>query len=170
MPAPYLGADDKSPVVAAIDARHAHVYLQVFAPGGRTLIAPRLAPLERRGAGGVRQRRRASSARPRKPSPPGLPKTAPAPVTVDARAAPDIAWVAQIGAVVPEASCAAEAAISARARRAAAKCRAIAAPMMNFVSRLLSRGEPTFSEARPARRRRDRRRAWRFVPARLGRG
>ena len=35
--APYLGVDDKNPVVAAIDARHAHVYLQVFAPGGRTL-------------------------------------------------------------------------------------------------------------------------------------
>src|SRR5271167_2560005 len=43
--APYLGADDKSPVVAAIDARHDHVYLQVFGPGGRSLISPRLAPL-----------------------------------------------------------------------------------------------------------------------------
>ena len=30
------------PVVAAIDARHDHVYLQVFGPGGRTLVAPRV--------------------------------------------------------------------------------------------------------------------------------
>src|ERR1700726_2042408 len=43
--APYLGADPSSPVIAAIDARHDQVYLQVFAPGGGTLIAPRLAPL-----------------------------------------------------------------------------------------------------------------------------
>ena len=50
------------PVVAAIDARHDHVYLQVFGPGGRTLVAPRLAPL--REAVRRRPRRRpASSAR-----------------------------------------------------------------------------------------------------------
>ncbi len=34
----------------------------------------------------------------------GLAGSGPAPVSVDARDAPDIAWVAQIGAVVPEAS------------------------------------------------------------------
>src|SRR5580692_5268770 len=43
--APYLDTDNSSPVVAAIDARHEHVYLQVFAPGGRTVVSPRLAPL-----------------------------------------------------------------------------------------------------------------------------
>ena len=43
--APHIADDDTTPVVAAIDARHNHVYLQAFAPGGRTLIAPRLAPL-----------------------------------------------------------------------------------------------------------------------------
>jgi hypothetical protein len=32
----------------------------------------------------------------------GLSKSAPTPRNVDARAAPDIAWVAQIGAVTPE--------------------------------------------------------------------
>jgi tRNA A37 threonylcarbamoyladenosine modification protein TsaB len=32
----------------------------------------------------------------------GLPKAAPKPVTVDARQAPDIGWVAQIGAVAPD--------------------------------------------------------------------
>ena len=35
-----------APVIVAIDARHEHVYLQTFAPGGRTVIAPRLAPIE----------------------------------------------------------------------------------------------------------------------------
>src|ERR1700689_533760 len=43
--APYLADDETVPVVSAIDARHAHVYLQVFGSGGRTVIAPRLAPL-----------------------------------------------------------------------------------------------------------------------------
>src|SRR6476619_4589881 len=43
--APFIAADDTLPVVVAIDARHDHVYLQVFGPGGRTLVAPRVAPL-----------------------------------------------------------------------------------------------------------------------------
>src|ERR1051325_112446 len=43
--APFIAADDSLPVVAAIDARHDHVYLQVFGPAGRTLVSPRLLPL-----------------------------------------------------------------------------------------------------------------------------
>src|SRR6204780_1432249 len=43
--APLIAADDTLPVVSVIDARHDHVYLQVFGPGGRTIVAPRLAPL-----------------------------------------------------------------------------------------------------------------------------
>ncbi|HLA21084.1 MAG TPA: tRNA (adenosine(37)-N6)-threonylcarbamoyltransferase complex dimerization subunit type 1 TsaB, partial [Pseudolabrys sp.] len=43
--APLIAADDTLPVVVAIDARHDHVYLQVFGPGGRTLVTPRLVPL-----------------------------------------------------------------------------------------------------------------------------
>ena len=43
--APFIAADDSLPVVAAIDARHDHVYLQVFGPGGRTVVAPRVTPL-----------------------------------------------------------------------------------------------------------------------------
>src|SRR5689334_24996186 len=43
--APFIAADDTLPVVVAIDARHDHVYLQVFGPGGRTVVAPRVAPL-----------------------------------------------------------------------------------------------------------------------------
>jgi tRNA threonylcarbamoyladenosine biosynthesis protein TsaB len=98
--APYLGADDKAPVVAAIDARHSHVYLQVFAPGGRTLVAPRLAPLSEavRAASGIASCIAGSAAQ---AVADGVPQSM-APVIVDARDAPDIAWIAQIGAVLPE--------------------------------------------------------------------
>src|SRR3954468_5049331 len=43
--APYIAAHDSSPVVAVIDARHEHVYLQVFGAGGRTVVPPRIAPI-----------------------------------------------------------------------------------------------------------------------------
>src|SRR5947208_1647313 len=43
--APLIAEDDASHVVAAIDARHDNVYLQVFGAGGRTLVAPRIASL-----------------------------------------------------------------------------------------------------------------------------
>jgi tRNA threonylcarbamoyladenosine biosynthesis protein TsaB len=100
--APYLAADDQIPVVVAIDARHEHVYLQVFGAGGRTLIAARLAPLNEavRAASEAPARIVGSAA---KAVAGGLAQTAPAPVIVDARDAPDIAWVAQIGAAVSEA-------------------------------------------------------------------
>ena len=99
--APHMAADETVPVVAAIDARHGHVYLQVFAPGGRTFTAPRLATL------GEAVRAAASApacivgsaaqAVAAALSPPDA-----VPVAVDPRAAPDIAWVARMGAVVPE--------------------------------------------------------------------
>ena len=78
------------PVVAAVDARHEHVYLQVFGPGGRTLVAatacldhggacasaptgePRLvgtaAKLLARGLAGRRARRPARSSNARRPT------------------------------------------------------------------------------------------------------
>jgi tRNA threonylcarbamoyladenosine biosynthesis protein TsaB len=101
--APYLDVDNKYPVVAAIDARHAHVYLEVFTPSGRTFIAPRLAPLSEavRAASETAARIVGSAAQ---AIADGLPAAGPVPVTVDNRDAPDIAWVAQIGAVVPETS------------------------------------------------------------------
>jgi tRNA threonylcarbamoyladenosine biosynthesis protein TsaB len=100
--APYLADDDQIPVVAAIDARHEHVYLQVFGTGGRTLIAARLAPLNEavRAASEAPARIVGSGA---KAVADGLAKTAPAPIIVDPREAPDIGWVAQIGAAVAEA-------------------------------------------------------------------
>jgi tRNA threonylcarbamoyladenosine biosynthesis protein TsaB len=99
--APHLAANGKTPVIAAIDARHEHVYLQMFGPGGQTLVSPRLAPLSEaiRAASDAPACLVGSAAR---AVADGMPKTAPTPRTVDGRAAPDIAWVAQIGAVTPE--------------------------------------------------------------------
>jgi tRNA threonylcarbamoyladenosine biosynthesis protein TsaB len=99
--APFIAADDTQPVVVAIDARHGHVYLQVFGPGGRTIVAPRLAPL--------REALRASAT-----GAPRLVGTAatmlaaawPAgerpPTAIEQRAAPDIDWVARLGAAAAE--------------------------------------------------------------------
>jgi tRNA threonylcarbamoyl adenosine modification protein YeaZ len=99
--APLIADDDALPVVAAIDARHDHVYLHIFGPGGRTLVAPRIVPL--------REALRVSSA-----SAPRLVGTAakmlamawPAserpPASVEQRQAPDIDWVARLGAAAVE--------------------------------------------------------------------
>ncbi len=99
--APYLAGNGKAPVVAAIDARHEHVFLQVFGPGGQTVVSPRLASLP--------EAIRAASASPAylvgsaaRAIAAGLPKNV-SPRAVDSRDAPDIAWVAQIGAVTPQA-------------------------------------------------------------------
>src|SRR5215468_9780869 len=95
--APLIAEDDSTHVVAAIDARHGHVYLQVFGSGGRTLVAPRIATLRDavRAAvvGSVRvvgcAADKLAAAWPREASPP---------VSVEQREAPDIDWVARLGA------------------------------------------------------------------------
>src|SRR5665213_1677866 len=99
--APVIAADGPLPVVVAIDARHDHVYLQVFGPGGRTSVAPRLAPL--------RDALRVSAT-----GAPRLIGTAAgiiasdwpsgerAPSLVDSRRAPDIDWVARLGAAAAD--------------------------------------------------------------------
>jgi tRNA threonylcarbamoyladenosine biosynthesis protein TsaB len=99
--APQIAADDSVPVIAAIDARHGHVYLQVFAPGGRALAMPRLAPL--------REAVEAAAAAPAVIVGSGAPAIASAladagktAVAVEPRGAADITWVARMGAVVPE--------------------------------------------------------------------
>src|SRR5476651_1528455 len=99
--APFIAADDTQPVVVAIDARHGHVYLQVFGPGGRTMVAPRLAPLRealRAAATGAPRligtaAAMLAAAWPAGERPPSL---------VDARRAPDIDWVARLGAAAVE--------------------------------------------------------------------
>jgi tRNA threonylcarbamoyladenosine biosynthesis protein TsaB len=99
--APYLADDENTPVVVAIDARHQHVYLEAFGPGGRSVIAPRLAPL--------REAARAAAEAPARIVGSGaqavadaLPSTHAVPILLDPRGAPDIDWVARMGAALPE--------------------------------------------------------------------
>jgi tRNA threonylcarbamoyladenosine biosynthesis protein TsaB len=96
--APFIAADAALPVVAAVDARHDHVYFQIFGPGGRTLVAPRLADLreavQRAAAIGAPRivgnaAERIASAWPAGEAPPNA---------VAQLAAPDIDWVARLGA------------------------------------------------------------------------
>jgi len=98
--APHMAADDRYPVVAAIDARHGQVYLQVFSPGGRSLSAPRLATLrEAAVAAGENPGCIVGSAAQAVAD--ALSDADARPAVVDARPAPDIAWVARMGAVLP---------------------------------------------------------------------
>jgi tRNA threonylcarbamoyl adenosine modification protein YeaZ len=99
--APHIAVDDATPVVAVIDARHRQVYLQVFGPAGRTLLAPRLATIEEamRAAAGAPARVVGSAAQAVAAA---LIATGRPPATVDARGAPDIAWIARMGAVLPD--------------------------------------------------------------------
>jgi tRNA threonylcarbamoyladenosine biosynthesis protein TsaB len=98
--APHMAADNTVPVIAAIDARHEHVYLQIFAPGGGSFSAPRLAPLRdaARAAAATRSCIVGSAAQAVAAA---LSPSEPVPTAIDARPAPDIAWVARMGAVAP---------------------------------------------------------------------
>jgi tRNA threonylcarbamoyladenosine biosynthesis protein TsaB len=93
--APYIAADDKSPVAVAIDARHQHVYLQVFGAAGRTLVAPRIA--------GAADAARASASGAVRVVGTGArlladawPAREAAPAAVDDLRAPDIVWVGRL--------------------------------------------------------------------------
>src|SRR5450631_4512833 len=99
--APFIAADDTLPVVVAIDPRHDHVYCQVFGPGGRTLVTPRLVPLRealRAAATGAPRLIGTAAAMLAAAWPPGERP----PSLVDARRAPDIDWVARLGAAAVE--------------------------------------------------------------------
>jgi tRNA threonylcarbamoyladenosine biosynthesis protein TsaB len=90
------------PVVAAIDARHGHVYLQVFGAGGRTLVAPRIAPLReavQRAAASGAPRLTGNAARLLAAA---WPANEPPPACVEQSGAPDIAWVARLGAAAQD--------------------------------------------------------------------
>jgi tRNA threonylcarbamoyl adenosine modification protein YeaZ len=99
--APYLADDENVPVVVAIDARHQHVFLEAFGPGGRTVVAPRLAPLREaaRAAGDAPARIVGSAAQAVADA---LTATDATPILIDQRGAPDIGWVARMGAALPE--------------------------------------------------------------------
>lgn len=99
--APFIAADDTLPVVAAIDARHDQVYLQVFGPGGRTIVAPRLAPLrEALRAATIGAPRLVGTAAELLAA--AWPSAERPPTAVEQRGAPDIDWVARLGAAANE--------------------------------------------------------------------
>jgi tRNA threonylcarbamoyladenosine biosynthesis protein TsaB len=102
--APYLADDDATPVICAIDARHRHVYLQVFGAGGRTMIAPRLAPLSEaaRAAAAAPARIVGSAAQMVADALATTYAAGAAPEAVEPRPAPDIDWVARMGAALAE--------------------------------------------------------------------
>lgn len=90
--APCLAADPATPVAAAIDGRHRHVYFQIFGAGASS---PRLAPL----ADAVQEAADAQACLIGSGAPlltASWPENAPPP-RIDARIAPDIGWVARLG-------------------------------------------------------------------------
>jgi tRNA threonylcarbamoyladenosine biosynthesis protein TsaB len=97
--APIVSQNAEHPVISAIDARHDHVYFQAVRGNGSSLVPPRVAPIEEAlGASKfgaaylVGNAARMLADR--------WPADAPPPFKVDAQAAPDIAWVAWLGAAV----------------------------------------------------------------------
>src|SRR5229473_805782 len=97
--APVVSQNGEQPVISAIDARHDHVYFQVVSGDGSPLILPRVAPIEEAlgasrfgaphlvgNAANILAERWPAHALP--------------PFSVDALPAPDIAWVAWLGAAV----------------------------------------------------------------------
>lgn len=97
--APVVSETGEHPIISAIDARHDHVYFQVVSGNGSSLVRPRVAPIEEAldaarfgaphlvgNAAKILAERWPASALP--------------PFKVDARPAPDIAWVAWLGAAV----------------------------------------------------------------------
>jgi tRNA threonylcarbamoyladenosine biosynthesis protein TsaB len=99
--APYIAADDVTPLLVAIDARNNQVYMQLFGNGGRTLVQPKIA--------GVRDAARAAVTGPARVVGSGAalvldawPASQPQPTIVDAARAPVIDWVAQLGAAAAQ--------------------------------------------------------------------
>jgi len=100
--APVVAADRGHPVISAIDARHDQVYFQVVGGGGEELVRPQIVPIaEAVAAARFGAAHLVGNAA-------GLlaerwPTDTAAPAAVDPRPAPDIAWIAWLGAAaVPE--------------------------------------------------------------------
>ena len=98
--APFF-ADESKAVLAVINARHDRVYMQLFGPGGRSLVAPRIAP--------TRNAIRAAIASPTrivgnaaKLIEEAWPGDEQRPLLVSAVPAPDVAWVARLGAAADD--------------------------------------------------------------------
>jgi tRNA threonylcarbamoyladenosine biosynthesis protein TsaB len=100
--APYVNDLETVPIVAAIDAKHGNLYMQMVGAGGRVLVAPRVASLgEAIRAVAIGLVRIIGSGAELLAN--QWPSDVPTPLLVDARPAPDIEWVARVGArAIPE--------------------------------------------------------------------
>ena len=99
--APLIATDDGTQVVAAIDARHEHIYLQVFGVNGRTLVGPRVASLRDAARAAMAAPTRIVGSAANKMAA-AWPKGAEPPLSVEQRAAPDIEWIARLGAAATD--------------------------------------------------------------------
>jgi tRNA threonylcarbamoyladenosine biosynthesis protein TsaB len=97
--APLVSENGEHPVISAIDARHDHVYLQAVSGDGSSLIQPHVASIEE-ALGAARFGAPYLVGNAAKILADRWPAHAPPPFTVDAQPAPDIAWVAWLGAAV----------------------------------------------------------------------
>ncbi|ANV98956.1 tRNA (adenosine(37)-N6)-threonylcarbamoyltransferase complex dimerization subunit type 1 TsaB [Bradyrhizobium icense] len=102
--APIVSESSEHPVISAVDARHEHVYFQMLGGDGSSLIKATVAPIAEAVAASrfgaphlVGNAAKILADR--------WPADAPPPFKIDQQAAPDIAWVAWLGAAVnPESS------------------------------------------------------------------
>jgi tRNA threonylcarbamoyladenosine biosynthesis protein TsaB len=97
--APVVGQNAPQPVISAIDARHDHVYFQVVSGDGGSLVRPRVAPLEE-ALGAARFGAAHLVGNAAKILADRWPADALPPFKVDPQPAPDIAWLAWLGAAV----------------------------------------------------------------------
>ncbi|MFL6666752.1 MAG: tRNA (adenosine(37)-N6)-threonylcarbamoyltransferase complex dimerization subunit type 1 TsaB [Burkholderia ambifaria] len=97
--APIVAENGEHPIISAIDARHDHVYFQVVSGDGSPLIKPKVAPideaLEASRLGAPHLVGNAASILADR-----WPTSAPPPFKVEPQPAPDITWVAWVGAAV----------------------------------------------------------------------
>ncbi|MGY3077559.1 tRNA A37 threonylcarbamoyladenosine modification protein TsaB [Bradyrhizobium sp. LM6.10] len=95
--ATVVGQSGTAPVISAIDARHDHVYFQIVAGDGSQLVRPGVASVDEVIAtsqfGAPHLVGNAAKILAER-----WPKDIPQPVAVDAQPAPDIGWVAWLGA------------------------------------------------------------------------
>jgi tRNA threonylcarbamoyladenosine biosynthesis protein TsaB len=101
--APLVAEHHEQPIIAAIDARHDHVYFQVVAGNGAALMRPAVVPIEDTFVasrfGALRMVGNAARILADR-----WPRNVPAPSLVDPRPGPDSAWVAWIGAATEPAA------------------------------------------------------------------
>src|ERR1700758_1911806 len=97
--APLVSESGEHPIISAIDARHDHVYLQAVSGNGSSLIRPRAASIEE-ALGAARFGAPHLVGNAAKILADRWPAQALPPFKVDPQPAPNIAWVAWLGAAV----------------------------------------------------------------------